>query len=124
MRCIVIEYCQVPYAMDIQNDIEEWYDVIGADLVEIVSGRINGHRVVVICDEDGKLKKNVRSQVTGFITHGAKPVSELVGTLIVAGAPDMEGNITSLPDSLVESFPMRKVRLDDGRTSYMVCLEA
>ena len=123
-RCVIIRFGQEPEVRDVVNDLHVWYDIINTDMVEMFHGRMNGHHVVVICDEDGKLKKNVKDKLTGIITKGGRPVSDFVGTLIVAGELDGEGKITSLPESLIKAFPVQKLEYADGRISYVLSLEA
>lgn len=123
-RCVIIRFGQEPEIRDVVNDLHVWYDIINTDMVEMFHGRMNGHHVVVICDEDGKLKKNVKDKLTGIITKGGRPVSDFVGTLIVAGELDDEGKITSLPESLIKAFPVQKLEYADGRISYVLSLEA
>lgn len=123
-RCVIIRFGQEPEVRDVVNDLHVWYDIINTDMVEMFHGRMNGHHVVVICDEDGKLKKNVKDKLTGIITKGGRPVSDFVGTLIVAGELDDDGKITSLPESLIKAFPVQKLEYADGRISYVLSLEA
>lgn len=123
-RCVIIRFGQEPEVRDVVNDLHVWYDIINTDMVEMFHGRMNGHHVVVICDEDGKLKKNVKDKLTGIITKGGRPVSDFVGTLIVTGELDDEGKITSLPESLIKAFPVQKLEYADGRISYVLSLEA
>ena len=123
-KCVVIRFGKEPEIRDVVNDIHVWYDIINTDMVQMLHGSMNGHRVVIICDEDGKLKKNVKNQLTGFITKGAKPVSDMVGTLIVAGELDENGKITSLPESLIKRFPVQRLDYADGKITYVLSLEA
>lgn len=123
-KCVIIRFGQEPEVRDVVNDIHVWYDIINTDMVQMIHGSMNGHKVVIICDEDGKLKKNVKNQLTGFITKGAKPVSDMVGTLIVAGELDENGKITSLPESLIKRFPVQRLDYADGKITYVLSLEA
>ena len=123
-KCVIIRFGQEPEVRDVVNDIHVWYDIINTDIVQMIHGSMNGHKVVIICDEDGKLKKNVKNQLTGFITKGAKPVSDMVGTLIVAGELDENGKITSLPESLIKRFPVQRLDYADGKITYVLSLEA
>ena len=122
-KCVVIRFGQEPEIRDVVNDIHVWYDIINTDMVQMVHGRMNGHPVVVICDEDGKLKKNVKDKLTGFITHGGKIASDFVGTLIVAGELDKDGKITSIDENLIKRFPVQRLDFKDGRISYVLYLE-
>lgn len=123
-KCVIIRFGQEPEVRDVVNDIHVWYDIINTDMVQMIHGSMNGHKVVIICDEDGKLKKNVKNQLTGFITKGAKPVSDMVGTLIVCGELDENGKITSLPESLIKRFPVQRLDYADGKITYVLSLEA
>lgn len=122
--CVIIRFGEEPEVRNVVNDLHVWYDIINTDMVQMIHGTMNGHHVVIICDEDGKLKKNVKDKLTGFITRGGRPVSDFVGTLIVAGELDEEGKITSLPDSLIRKFPVQKLEYADGRITYVLSLEA
>lgn len=122
-RCIVIRFGEEPEVRDMVSDIHVWYDIINTDMVQILHGRMNGHKVMVICDEDGKLKKNVKDKLTGFITHGGKIVSDMVGTLIIAGEFDKDEKLTSLDENLIRRFPVQKLEYADGRITYVLSLE-
>lgn len=123
-KCVIIRFGREPEIRDVVNDIHVWYDIINTDMVQMLHGSMNGHRVVIICDEDGKLKKNVKNQLTGFITKGGKIVSDMVGTLIIAGEFDKDEKLTSLDESLIRRFPVQRLDYADGRITYVVSLEA
>lgn len=122
-KCVIIRFGQEPEIRDVVNDIHVWYDIIGTDMVQMVHGRMNGHGIVVICDEDGKLKKNVKDKLTGFITHGGKVASDFVGTLIIGGELDDSGKLTSIPEELISRFPAQRLDYADGKITYVISLE-
>ena len=113
-----------PVAMEIEDKLETFYDLIGCSTIDIVRGPIGGKDFRVIVDDEGLLKPNVIISATS--KHN---FVELVGNLIVAGIEDSEGNLTSLSDedvkkiinqcfigrSMQRPFGYHLLRLDNGR---------
>lgn len=113
-----------PVAMEIEDKLETFYDLIGCSAIDIVRRPIGGKDFNVIVDDEGLLKANVIISATS--KHN---FVELVGNLIIAGLATLDGELTSLTDedvkkiinqcfigrSMQRPFGYHLLRLDNGR---------
>lgn len=76
----------------IEKDFDNYYKIIGTDMVELPKYRVGGKVFEFVCDEEGLMKDN--PIVSGFDEHGK---ALLVGTLIITGP-----NSRNLTDELVQ----------------------
>lgn len=92
--------------LDVQNDkvevvnaggLDDYYRLLSVDLVDIVSRKIGGEYYEIICDDEGLLKANPKISA---INNLGEPM--LVGSLLIAGGVDIEGNLEPLEDEDVE----------------------
>lgn len=69
--------------MEIKNNINTFYELIGTDCVEIIGRKINGKMTEIILDEEGKLKEHQ------YISGLSEEMNEnLVGNLIIKSNDD------------------------------------
>lgn len=83
---------------EIDEDLQTFYDIINTDSIEICTRRINGKLTQIICDEEGKLKKNQ------YISALSEENNEcLVGNLIIKSTDKEIANIIDKYGVLVYS---------------------
>ncbi len=75
------------------NGLQDYYRLIGCDLIDIANREIRGERFDIICDDEGLLK--AEPQVSAVNGRGE---AMLVGNLIICGEADAEGKETSLTE--------------------------
>lgn len=83
--------------VDCDGKLQTLYNLLNCDFVEIVDRNINGVRVHIICDEEGKL-------------HGVPKISGImydnsdyfVGNLLVCGLVNSDGELTGLSEKEIE----------------------
>ncbi len=75
------------------NGLQDYYCLIGCDLIDIANREIRGERFDIICDDEGLLK--AEPQVSAVNGRGE---AMLVGNLIICGEADAEGKETSLTE--------------------------
>ena len=83
-------------AVDIEPSLATYYDMLGCDTIDIVNrgfGRSGKTRFDIICDDNGLFSDN---PVLSAVDKDGRGM--LVGSLLVVGEADDEGNETSLTD--------------------------
>ena len=75
------------------NGLQDYYRLIGCDLIDIANREIRGERFDIICDDEGLLK--AEPQVSAVNGRGE---AMLVDNLIICGEADAEGKETSLTE--------------------------
>ena len=75
------------------NGLQDYYRLIGCDLIDIANREIRGERFDIICDDEGLLK--AEPQVSAVNGRGE---AMLVGNLIICGEADAEGKEMSLTE--------------------------
>ena len=75
------------------NGLQDYYRLIGCDLIDIANRESRGERFDIICDDEGLLK--AEPQVSAVNGRGE---AMLVGNLIICGEADAEGKETSLTE--------------------------
>lgn len=73
--------------------LEQYYELLNCQLVDIVNRRIGRKRFEIICDDEGTFKEDCKISA---INNLGQPM--LVGSLLICGKADMEGELTSLTD--------------------------
>ena len=82
----------------VKHTLEDYYKLLGCELIDIVTRKIGGKYYDIIIDDEGLFKDE--PVVTGLQEDG----SPLVGSLLVVGLPDSEGESTDLTDSDIEAI--------------------
>lgn len=67
-----------PCFVEIEDKLDTYYSLIGCDLIDIVSKRINGANFEIVCDDEGLLKD---APIITAVTADGAPA--LVGGLVV-----------------------------------------
>lgn len=116
IKALIWRYGYQPQITLVQNKLEEWYKIIGCTTIDIVSGRINGVPVDIIVDDEGKLNENTAKQITGFFMKDGKVLDTLVGTLIITGFADEDGELTDLPEKALEKVNAYEFSQGDNKT--------
>lgn len=73
--------------------LEQYYELLSCQIVDIVNRRIGRKRFEIICDDEGIFKEDCKISA---INNLGQPM--LVGSLLICGKADMEGELTSLTD--------------------------
>lgn len=80
--------------VDIPNDLETFYKILGCRCIDIVQRRIGAHckkTFEIICDDEGLFKEP--QKISAIDNLGQV---QLVGSILIVGNADTEGNLTSL----------------------------
>ena len=93
-----VENQELPRAIDVNDELEVFYELIGCRCVDIVQRKIGHKYFDVICDDEGALKDDpVVSAVDTQFRH------MLVGNLIVSKSDD-EGNLIDLSEEDIKQI--------------------
>lgn len=97
--CYIIDAKDMLYTKTtIDDNLETFYDIIKTDSIQIIARKINGKMTQIICDEEGKLKKNQ------YISAVSEEHNEtLVGNLIIKSTDHEIANIIDKYGVLVYS---------------------
>lgn len=77
---------------EIGKSLEDYYELLDCDIIDITSRRINGEWYEIVCDDEALLKNN---PVISAIDSGSQPV--LCGNLFITKY-DNDGGLKSLED--------------------------
>jgi len=91
--------------VDVESKLQEYYEVLGCDLVEYARRSIGGRNFLIICDEEGRLKNNA---ITAF---NKRFEPDIVGALLVCGI-DEEGNERDLTDEELTILVRNSLRIE------------
>ncbi len=87
-----------PEVLEIEDELDTYYKLIGCDCIDIITRIWRKRRYTVICDDMGFYKPNLKVA----IWDETKRDIPIVGNVVICGAGDVEGNLTSLTDEDVE----------------------
>lgn len=93
-----VENQQLPKAMDIEDKLDVFYELIGCRCIDIVQRKIGNKYFDVICDDEGALKED--ALVSAVDTQFRQM---LVGNLIISKSND-EGNLIDLSDEDIKQI--------------------
>lgn len=91
-------------AREITDALDTFYEMLHCDFIDIVNraiGRYGKRRYDIICDDEGLLKDD--PYISAIDNNGR---AMLVGSLLVVGEADDDGNITSLDDDDIKFLKM------------------
>lgn len=94
---------QEAHAIEIKDNLESYYNLVGTDIIDVVTRKINGKAYDVICDEEGLFKHDC--VISAINAQGR---FQLVNSLVIVGCSDSEGCETSLKDEDVNAI-MHKI---------------
>ena len=105
-----------PRVVEVEDDLQEFYALIGCEWIDIVSRRIAGKWFVIVCDDEGLLKDSPK---VSAINSERRPM--LVGNLLFFHEDD-EGNLVGISDDDV-AFLKRNLTFDriDGHPVITGC---
>lgn len=89
---------ELPNVIDIEDNLEVFYELINCRCIDIVSRKIGHKYFDVICDDEGALKENV---IISAVDTQFRPM--LVGNLIITKS-DEEGNLIDLSDEDIKQI--------------------
>lgn len=99
MKCILVDVKNNKVkTLEIEPKLQNYYDLIGCNLIDIVSRKLGDKYYDIICDDEGLLKENPIISALDSDKHCA-----LVGNLIICHC-DSEGYETSLTDEDIEDI--------------------
>lgn len=84
---------KTPEIMDIEDNLETYYNLIQCDTIDIVRMDINGKAYDIVCDDEALFKTDVKASALDDDYH-----QQLYGNLIITGCADSEGFLTSLTE--------------------------
>lgn len=103
MQAIVKEPGKPPEVRDIAPTLDAYQGIVGGD-IEVVPGWTIIPGVSMYCNEEGKLD--------GLPLNFRTPYDHIVGTVVVVGGPDDEGEDLPLTDAQVaQLLPLLNKRL-------------
>ena len=79
-----------PAFIETEDKLENYYNLIGCDLIDITTRDINGAPYAIVCDDEGLLKN---APIVTAVTADGRPA--LVGGLVILKDGD-EGELTGL----------------------------
>lgn len=88
------------------NSLQDYYDLIGCNLIEIVNRRIGRKRFEIVCDEEGTF---VLEPKISAIDNLGTPM--FVGNLIICGQADEEGELTDLSTNDINYIKKRIIEM-------------
>lgn len=80
--------------VDIPNDLETFYKVLGCQCIDITQRRIgidSKKTFEIICDDESLLKESPKISAISSFGH-----VQLCGSILIVGPADSEGNLTGL----------------------------
>lgn len=102
--------------MEVEDELQTYYDLLDCDLIDIASVKIEGKRFEVVCDDEGKLKDD--PQLSFMSAEGRYTIC---GNIFVC-AVQSDGELRSLTESevnivrsriMIDLFTARYVLIGD-----------
>ncbi len=87
-----------PEVLEIEDELDSYHKLIGCDCIDVTTRYFNKKPFTIICDDMGFYKENPKVAIWDE-TRRDVPI---VGNVVICGAGDIEGNLTSLSDADVE----------------------
>ena len=88
------------------NSLQDYYDLIGCNLIEIVNRKIGRKRFEIVCDEEGTF---VSEPKISAIDNWGAPM--FVGSLLICGQTDEEGELTDLSTNDIDYIQKRIIEM-------------
>lgn len=88
------------------NNLQDYYDLIGCNLIEIVNRKIGRKRFEIVCDEEGTF---VSEPKISAIDNWGAPM--FVGSLLICGQTDEEGELTDLSTNDIDYIQKRIIEM-------------
>lgn len=99
------------------SELEEFYELMEIDIIDIVVREINGKYYDIICDDEALLKEQ---PIPTMLDVDEMPM--IFGNIIIAGLADETGNMTDLTDEDIANITdkLGVIKLIDGRQNVCV----
>lgn len=95
MRGLLVKELSVIEVM--ASELDEYYNLIGCDTIDIVRRRIGGKYFDIICDDEALLKPE---PIPTMFDTDKQPI--IFGNVIIAGEADAMGEMTDLTNEDIE----------------------
>lgn len=104
VKALIYEIGKEPVLQDVDPDLPAIQKIVGGFIEDVClfDQRPRGHRVSIICNEDGKRYKLPFNRNVALFRHPSSFIEPLVGTFLVA-AIDGKGELVSLTESEIET---------------------
>ena len=99
------------------NTLEDYYRMIGCDCIDIVTRKIGRKVYDIIVDDEGLLKSD---PIISAIDDFGRVM--LVGSMIICGLADAEGELTDLSDNDIRYIKKRIQTLDTRKHRDLLML--
>lgn len=111
--------------VDIDFDLETYYNLIGCDIIDIVSRVIGGNDVCIIIDDEGLLKHDPIVSAVSYnrLISGNDLIPELVGNLIITGPVDDDGNLTGLSNQVADFIMNRYIMVVGPKNNVTLLID-
>lgn len=83
------------------DTLENLYNILECDLIDIQERKINGQYYDFIFDDEGKMKEGWQDNITAVERKSHEIIQ---GNILIVGLPNNEGQETSLTDSQIEDI--------------------
>jgi Domain of unknown function (DUF3846) len=97
LRALELPVNGSPRQVELRQELEQIQRAVGG-LIEVVSLR-NG--CVGLVDREARLKGKARNEFASDLAHGLAPGGEIVGTMLVVGPMNREGDFTDVPHEVL-----------------------
>lgn len=84
------------------NGLYDYYEMLNCDTIDIVRRRIGRRWYEIICDDEGLMKSDIKISAIGNLGN-----TMLVGSLLICGLVDEEGELTDLTDADIKYIKER-----------------
>lgn len=92
--------------IEIEDELQEFYRVIGCDWIDITQRRIGGKPFSIVCDDEGLFVDNPKISAIDLIGN---PM--LVGNLLILSANNTDGELESLTEAEAAHILKRVVKI-------------
>lgn len=96
------------------NTLDEIYRLINCDCITTAVRRIGGHRVVIVCDDEGLLKPNNDVAIVTIGDRTNDVVEQIVGNVLIVGEGD-EDFISLTEEEIEDVLDASKIATYDNR---------
>lgn len=96
------------------NTLDEIYRLINCDCITTAVRRIGGHRVVIVCDDEGLLKPDNDVAIVTISDSTNDVVEQIVGNVLIVGEGD-EDFISLTEEEIEDVLEASKIATYDNR---------
>lgn len=77
--------------VNVPDKLDVFYALLGCSCIDIVQRKVGTKTVDIICDDEGLFQEPAKISAIDNLGH-----AQLVGSILIVGTADAEGNLTSL----------------------------